>query len=88
MLGHPTPIASENWPAIDDRYLSEDSVEIVVQINGKLRDRLKMPAAATPDEIQAAARALPKIAEALAGSRLIKAIAVPGRLVNFVIAPK
>ncbi len=88
LLGHPTPIASENWPDIDDRYLSEDSVEIVVQINGKLRDRLEMPSAATPDEIQAAARALPKIAEALAGSRLIKAIAVPGRLVNFVIAPK
>ncbi|MCC6352714.1 MAG: leucine--tRNA ligase [Verrucomicrobiae bacterium] len=88
LLGQSPSIALQPWPAAEEKYLKEENVEIVVQINGKVRDRLSVPAGTPPEEIDAAARALPKISAALEGSRLIKAVAVPGRLVNFVIAPK
>lgn len=88
LLGREPSIAHQPWPVADEEYLREDTVEIVVQINGKVRDRLSVPAGASTQELETAARTIPRIADALADARLIKAVTVPGRLVNFVIAPK
>ncbi|HPA16586.1 MAG TPA: leucine--tRNA ligase [Verrucomicrobiae bacterium] len=88
ILGRQPSIALQPWPEADPRHLRQDSIEIVVQINGKVRDRVTAPPDAPPDELEAAARALPKVAQALAGLRLIRVVTVPSRLVNFVVAPK
>jgi leucyl-tRNA synthetase len=74
------------WPAVEERWLRDDSVEIPVQIQGKLRGRVVVPADADAAAMEAAAIADPRIAEQLAGRRVVKVVAVPGRLVNFVLA--
>ncbi|HTQ39195.1 MAG TPA: leucine--tRNA ligase [Pirellulales bacterium] len=87
-LGHTKTLAYEPWPTVDPRWLQEDTVEVPVQINGKLRGKITVPAGAAasdPKLLEAAAKADPKIAELLAGKTIIKVVAVPGRLVNFVI---
>jgi leucyl-tRNA synthetase len=67
--------------------LVEDTVEIPVQVNGKLRDRIRIPANATQPEIEQAALAAGKIALFLAGKSVRKIIVVPGKLVNLVVSP-
>jgi leucyl-tRNA synthetase len=73
------------WPAVEEQWLKDDTVEIPVQIQGKLRGRVVVPAGADAAAMQAAAVADPKIAELLDGKRVVKVVAVPGRLVNFVV---
>ncbi len=63
----------------------DDTVEIPIQVQGKLRGRVVVPAGADAKALEAAAAADPKIAELLAGKRIAKVVAVPGRLVNFVL---
>jgi leucyl-tRNA synthetase len=70
----------------ENRWLEDDSIEIPVQIQGKLRGRVVVPAGADAAAMQAAAAADPRIAEQLAGKTVAKVVAVPGRLVNFVLA--
>jgi leucyl-tRNA synthetase len=77
-------ITEQSWPAYDERLLVEDEVEIVVQINGKLRDRIKMPMAATEEELKTAALARPNIQERIAGKTVRNVIVVPKKLVNIV----
>jgi leucyl-tRNA synthetase len=78
-------IAEQSWPAYDERLLVEDEVEIVVQINGKLRDRMKMPMAATEEELKTAALARPNIQERIAGQTVRNVIVVSKKLVNIVV---
>ncbi len=85
LLGRPAPVSLVAWPAVEEQWLRDDTVEIPVQIQGKLRGRVVMPADADSGAMQAAAAADPKIAELLAGKEIVKVVAVPGRLVNFVI---
>ena len=85
MLGRPAPVSLAAWPAADPRWLKDDTVEIPVQIQGKLRGRVTLPADADAEAMKAAAAADPKIAELLAGKEIVKIVAVPGRLVNFVV---
>jgi leucyl-tRNA synthetase len=85
VLGKPAPVSLAAWPNVEDRWLKDDSVEIPVQINGKLRARVTVPAEADVAGIEAAAAADPRIAELLAGKQIAKVITVPGRMVNFVI---
>ena len=73
------------WPSHDESLLVENEVEIVLQINGKVRDKLVMTKDATREQLEAAARAQEKFAVQLAGKEIVKVIAVPGKLVNFVI---
>ena len=73
------------WPTHDESLLVENEVEIVLQINGKVRDKLVMTKDATREQLEAAARAQEKFAAQLAGKEIVKVIAVPGKLVNFVI---
>ena len=73
------------WPTHDESLLVENEVEIVLQINGKVRDKLVMTKDATREQLEAAARAHEKFAAQLTGKEIVKVIAVPGKLVNFVI---
>lgn len=77
-------ITEETWPEYDERLLVEDEVEIVVQLNGKVRDRIRLPILATAEEIKSAALASPKMAELLAGKTVRKVVVIPKKLVNVV----
>ncbi len=76
------PLAYQPWPKYDPALLVEDTLEIPIQINGKLRDRITVPAGATPKEIEAAALASEKIKGFLQGKTIRKVIVVPRKLVN------
>ena len=84
VLGHEKTIAYEPWPEADPRFLVQTEVEIVFQVNGKLRGKIVVPADATNEAIEAAARALPAFSEWTAGKAVKKVIIVPKKLVNFV----
>jgi leucyl-tRNA synthetase len=86
VLGRPAPVSLAPWPAVEERWLRDDTVEIPVQVQGKLRGRVVVPADADAAAMQAAAASDPRIAELLAGHKVAKVVAVPGRLVNFVLA--
>ena len=83
-LGHDGTLAYEPWPEYDPAALVEDEIEIPVQVLGKLRGRVKVPVAATPAEMEAIARANPDVAKHLEGKTIVKVVAVPKRMVNFV----
>ena len=76
---------AQTWPNHDESLLVENEVEIVLQINGKVRDKLVLAKDATREQLEAAARAHEKFATQLAGKEVVKVIAVPGKLVNFVV---
>jgi len=79
------PLSYLPWPKHDPALLVEDTVEIPVQVNGKLRDRITMPANATREQIEAAALASEKVQSFLAGKPIKKVIVVPGKLVNIAL---
>jgi leucyl-tRNA synthetase len=81
----PTEITQQPWPSYDEALLVEAEVEIVVQINGKMRARLKVATDAGEETLKAATLTLPKIAEAIAGKEIRKVVIVPNKLVNIVI---
>ena len=72
------------WPAVDERALARDEIELVLQVNGKLRGKLVVPAAADKAAIEAAARVAPEVARHGSGGPVRKVVVVPGRLVNVV----
>ena len=78
-------ITGQAWPEYDERLLIEDEVEIVIQVNGKVRDRMKMSILATEEEMKTAARANPKIQNLTAGKIVRKIVVVPKKLVNIVV---
>jgi leucyl-tRNA synthetase len=78
-------ITGPKWPDYDERFLVEDEVEMVIQVNGKVRDRMKMSVLATEEEMKTAARANPKIQKFTAGKTIRKIVVVPGKLVNIVV---
>ena len=83
-LGHVETLTYEEFPTADAVWLVEATVEVPVQINGKVRARVQVPAGADEAEHERIARADPKIAELLEGAAVRKVVVVPGRLVNFV----
>ena len=78
-------VTQQSWPVYDERLLVEDEVEIVIQINGKLRDRVKMPIVATEEELKAVALSNPKVQDRIAGKAVRNVIVVPKKLVNIVV---
>ncbi len=84
-LGHKKTLAYEPWPRVDQRWLKEDTVEVPVQVNGKLRGKVTVPAGADQAAIETAARADAKIADLIAGKTIVKVVVAGGRLVNFVV---
>lgn len=85
VLGNTRSLASHPWPAYDEKWLVDESIEIPVQIQGKVRGKIVVPAGVSPMETEAAARADNKISALLEGQNIVKTIVVPGKLVNFVI---
>jgi leucyl-tRNA synthetase len=84
-LGHDKSLAYEKWPTYDPQLLVKSTIEYPVQVNGKLRGRVTVPADADDAAIQAAALADEKIQAAVAGKSVRKAILVKGKLLNLVI---
>jgi leucyl-tRNA synthetase len=79
-------LEDQPWPKFDESYLIEDEVEIVIQVNGKNRDKLVVDKDAAKEELEAAALASPKVKEFTEGKTVRKVIVVPGKLVNIVAA--
>jgi leucyl-tRNA synthetase len=75
----------EPWPQADPEKLVSDTVTLVVQVNGKLRDRIEAPAEAPKEELLRLARESDKVAKHLDGQKIVKEIVVPGKLVNLVV---
>jgi leucyl-tRNA synthetase len=84
-LGHEGTLAYEKWPEFDASALVEDEIEIPVQVLGKLRGRVRVSANATAAEMEEAAKADADVAKFLEGKTIVKVIAVPKRMVNFVV---
>ncbi|MGD8583017.1 MAG: leucine--tRNA ligase [Gammaproteobacteria bacterium] len=85
-LGHDSLIAEQMWPQSDESALERDSIELVVQVNGKLRSKISVPADADNDAVEAIALKDEKIQLNIQDKTVRKVIVVPGRLVNLVVA--
>jgi leucyl-tRNA synthetase len=85
-LGHEDGIVAAGWPAFDPAAAAEESIEIPVQVNGKVRGRVTVPAGSIEDEIRAAA--FSAVAPHLAGMDVVKVVVPNGRLVSIVVRPK
>ncbi len=83
-LGHSESISYEAWPAYDEAKLVEDEVEIVVQVNGKVRTKLNISAKASKEQMEEIAMADESVQQQIEGKTIRKVIAVPGKLVNIV----
>ena len=84
-LGHPESLARTDFPLADPRYLVDERVQIAVQVNGKLRGSVGVPADADAAAMEAAARQDPNVIVHLEGAQVRRVISVPGKLVNFVL---
>jgi leucyl-tRNA synthetase len=74
-----------DWPEADPRLLERDRVPVVIQVNGKVRDRIEVDAGAAEDEVKRMALERPNVQRHLDGKQVVKEIVVPGKLVNFVV---
>jgi len=83
-LGHQGAVIDAGWPAVDESALVQDSIVLVIQVNGKLRGQIEMPAAASREEVEAAARSNENVLRFTEGLSIRKVIVVPGKLVNIV----
>jgi len=83
-LGHQASLSDAPWPTYDEAFLVEDSVELAVQVMGKVRGRVVVPADADNETLEALALADPEVQRHLEGKTVRKVIVVPGRLVNIV----
>jgi leucyl-tRNA synthetase len=84
-LGKPYSVHTQSWPLVDEAATKEDSIELPVQINGKVRDRITVRAEATEDEIKSAALASAGVVKFLEGREPKKVIVAKGRLVSVVV---
>ncbi len=84
-LGHQQAVVSEPWPEVESAALQQDSIELVVQVNGKLRSKISVPATASSDEVQAMALNDEHVQRFIADKPVRKMIVVPKKLVNIVI---
>ncbi|HSR88444.1 MAG TPA: leucine--tRNA ligase [Pontiella sp.] len=85
-LGHEAGIMNAEWPTVNEEALKRDEIEMVVQVNGKVRDKITVPADAANDLIEQTAFAAEKVQHWLEGKTVRKVIVVPGRLVNIAVS--
>jgi leucyl-tRNA synthetase len=83
-LGHAEPLLRVPWPAFDRELAAEDELEMPVQVNGKLRARIRVAVSASEEEILARAQAEEKVVQHLAGKEIVKVVIVPQKLINIV----
>ncbi|MCB8814269.1 leucine--tRNA ligase [Desulfosporosinus shakirovi] len=84
-LGHTESIHSQPWPVVDEAALVQDEVTVILQVNGKVRERIQVAAKISAAELEKLVLAQPKVAEWTAGKTIVKVITVPGKLVNIVV---
>jgi len=84
-LGHKPSVALAGWPVLDKELLVADTVTAVIQINGKIKDRIDISPTISDAELEKSALALPSVVEALAGASINKVITRAPKLVNIVI---
>src|SRR5919106_15810 len=84
-LEHKTSLEEISWPKYSDDALEEETLLIVVQVNGKVRGKITVPADVTPEQLETEALADPKVMNYLDGKRVQRVVHVPGRLVNIVV---
>ena len=84
-LGHEDRLYNHAWPAYDESALVKDEVQVILQINGKLKDKLMMPNNSTKEVVEEAARASDRFEEAVSGREVVKVIYVPNKIINFVV---
>jgi leucyl-tRNA synthetase len=79
-------ITQQSWPDYDERLLVEDEVEYAIQVNGKLRDRIKMPVDASREDVERAAKASPKVIKVVGDELMpyVSVITVPNKIANVV----
>lgn len=85
MIGHEGSIHNQSWPTFDEKALVKDEIEIVIQINGKVRDHVKVDPAIDKKDLEALAINTDKIKEFIGDKDIVKVIVVPKRLVNIVV---
>ena len=85
MLGNNTLCSLAEWPTYDEAKTVDTTVEIAVQVNGKLRATVNLPVGCPKDEAIAAAKADERVAAAIAGKTIVKEISVPNKIVNIVV---
>ena len=85
ILGHEGTIAYEKWPEFDEEAVKEDTVEIGVQINGKVKGKVEIAVDEDSQTVIAKAKEIPAVAKAIEGTNIVKEIYVPGRIVNIVM---
>ncbi len=85
LLGHDSTIAYESWPEYDESKTADETVEVVVQVNGKLRGKVNLPIGIAAAEAIAAAKAEPSVAPFIDGKTIVKEISVPNKIVNIVV---
>lgn len=84
-LGHQGMVISAPWPQVDEAALIKESIQYVIQVNGKLRAKLELPAGASQEQVQSAANADDTVARFMEGKEVVKVIHVPGKLLNIVV---
>ena len=80
-----TRLWDEPWPAANPALLQRDTFELVVQVNGRVRDKVEVPVALSEAELLARAKELPRVRAHVDGKEIRKEIVVPGKLVNLVV---
>ena len=85
ILGHKDTITYEPWPTYDESKLVDDEVEIVVQVNGKVRSKVKVAKDASKEQLEEIAKEDEKVKELIEGKEIVKVITIPGKLVNIVV---
>ena len=88
LLGGEGFVCRQSWPAYDESKTVADTVQMAVQVNGKVRANIVVPVDADNDAVTAAAQADPKVRKFTDGMALVKTIVVPGRLVNLIVKPQ
>jgi leucyl-tRNA synthetase len=78
-------VSSQPWPIWDEAHLAQEEIEIVIQVNGKLRDKISVTKDLDRKELEQCALALPKVQDSIAGRAVRKLIVIPNKIVNIVI---
>jgi leucyl-tRNA synthetase len=86
MLGHKEGLSAEKWPQYSEELAEEEQVEVVIQINGRVRGKIRVDAGLPEEELAELAFGDPKIEQLLRGARVLKRVVVPNKLVNVVVA--
>ncbi|MEE9235801.1 MAG: class I tRNA ligase family protein, partial [Candidatus Acidoferrales bacterium] len=86
-LGNPRSVLETPWPQVDPELAKEEEYEIVIQVNGRVRSRIRVSEELGENELLQQALADPRVAAMVNGRRIVKTVVVPGRLINIVLAP-